>query len=378
MRRQLQPAPLQRLRPRLISPQAVVFKAKDDRLSEAEKLAKKLEPSLAKAIFDLLSKLRNAADIDAIMAALQSGDVGKVISAIASMDIGPQQERLATAIQDAVWGGGALAATEINRISGAHFIFDKLNPRLITWLKTYDLNLIRQITDETKEVVREKLITGMTAGENPVAVAKEIKGAIGLTQKQAKAVSNFRRELETFHLKTKASGYNLGAKIDRVNGRQVFKPSEDGTPQDGIDNRRLRDFRYDGQLKRAMDTSTPLSQAQIDKMVDAYEKKYLAFRAQTIARTEALRTTNYGVQDGWRQAVETGKANETLVRRKWVVAVDERLCEVCSPIPGMNPQKGVKFDQPFGTPKGPVMLPPIHPNCRCTIFMRQYEPEQLA
>jgi hypothetical protein len=29
----------------------------------------------------------------------------------------------------------------------------------------------------------------------------------------------------------------------------------------------------------------------------------------------------------------------------------------------MNPKRGVKFDQPFATGKGPVMLPPLHPNC---------------
>jgi hypothetical protein len=49
-----------------------------------------------------------------------------------------------------------------------------------------------------------------------------------------------------------AGGYNLGAKIDRVNGAQVFKPGVDGTPKDGITERRLRDFRYDKQLLRSV------------------------------------------------------------------------------------------------------------------------------
>lgn len=379
-RRLLPAGPFQRLRPRLIQPEAIITKAgKDDLLTEIERLAKKIEPVLANAIMAYLQGMKDSVDLDALAAALASGDIGKVIGILAGADLNAAKAQVADSIQAAVWGGGVIASLGINQgIKGVHFAFDKLNPRLITWLQTYSLNLIRQITDETKEAIRDKLITGMNAGTNPIAVAREVKGAIGLTTRQAQAVKNYRKELETFHLKTSAGGYGLGSQIDRVNGRQVFKPDEDGTPMDGIDLRRLRDFRYDGQLKTAMTTGKPLKPEQIDKMVAAYERKYLRHRSETIARTEALRTTNFGVQDAWRQAIEGGKASESLVRRQWIVAKDERLCEVCAPIPKMNHKRGVKFDQPFASPKGPVMLPPVHPNCRCTIFIRQWEPEQLA
>lgn len=378
-RRILPAGPFQRLKPRLTPPQGIVAKATDkELLTQIEQFARKIEPVLAKAIMDYLSAMQGGVNLQALADALQAGDVGKVIGLLASIDTGAAEAKAVDAVQQAVWGGAAMAAAQINtQISGAHFVFDKLNPRLVTWLQTYSLGLIRQINDQTKEAIREKLTTGMTAGDNPIKVARQVKGAIGLTTKQAKAVANYRKELETFHLKTKATGYGLGQKIDRVNGRQVFKPDEDGSPKDGIDLRRLRDFRYDGQLKQAMTTGKPLTPAQVDKMVAAYERKYLRFRSETIARTEAMRTVNFGVQDAWRQAIETGKADETLVRRRWVVAYDERTCEVCSPIPKMNPKRGVKFDQPFASPKGPVMLPPLHPNCRCSVFLRQYEPEQL-
>lgn len=372
--------PHQKLRAGRIKPEAVIVgKAKDDQLTEIERLAMKIEPAFAKAIMQYLEALKESVSLDDIVAALKSGDIGKVVSLISDANVGAARAKVADSVQSAVWGGGALAATQIaSNITSVHFAFDKLNPRLVTWLQTYSLGLIKQINDQTREAIREKLVTGMNAGANPIKVAREVKGAIGLTTRQAKAVANYRKELETFHLRRSAKGFGLGNSIDRVNGRQVFKPDEDGTPQDGIDERRLRDFRFDGQLKTAMEQSKPLSEAQINKMVEAYERKYLKFRSETIARTEALRTTNFGVQDGWRQAIEDQVADEKLVRRRWVVAADERLCEVCSAVPGMNPKKGVKFDQPFGTPKGPVMLPPIHPNCRCTVFLRQYEPEQLG
>jgi hypothetical protein len=375
------PEALLRLRTARVTPECVeISKAADPaKLTEIEQLAAKLEPAMRRAILALLSQVQDAVDLEAIAAALQTGDVAKVLHLVAIADTGPGEQALEEAVQAAVWGGGALAASQINAtIRGAHFAFDRLNPRLIDWIKGYSFQLIRQIDMETKEAIRQKVSAGMQAGENPIKTARAIKGAIGLTDRQAKAVANYRKELETFHTRRSAKGYNLGSSIDRVNGRQVFKPSEDGTPKDGIDERRLRDFRFDGQLKTAMQTGKPLSPAQIDKMVSAYERKYLRYRSEVIARTEALRTTNWGVQDAWRQAIESGKAAETQVRRMWLVAKDERLCAVCQPIPKMNPKRGVKYGQPFATPKGPVMLPPIHPNCRCTVFIRQWEPEQLA
>lgn len=357
---------------------AAFTKAAKGPLSEIEELAAKMEPALAKALLALLNRLQGSVDLEAIAAALKTGDVGKVIGIIAAASDPVTESAVVNAVQDAVWAAGALAATNAGQFTSVAFQFNRLNPRLIEWLQGYSLGLIKQIKADTKEAIREKLITGMTAGDNPIKVAREIKTEIGLTRRQGQAVANYRKELENFHLKNSAKAYGLGNKIDRVNNRQVFKPDTDGTPKDGIDLRRLRDFRYDGKLKNALATGKPIPAAQIDKMVEAYARKYRQFRAQTIARTEALRSTNFGVQDAWRQIIETGAAPEELVRRQWIVAKDERTCEVCSPVPKMNPKKGIPFGQAFSTPNGPHMLPPLHPNCRCTVFIRRYEPEQLA
>lgn len=363
----------------LVPARYIVAKAsKPEQLSEIEALAAKMEPALAKALMDMLNKLQGGVDLEAVAAALKTGDVSKVISLIAAATDPITETAVVNAVQDTVWAAGALAATHAGRFSAITFQFNRLNPRLIDWLQGYSLGLIRQIKSDTREAIRDKLVTGMTAGDNPIKVARQIKTEIGLTAKQAKAVQNYRKELESFHLKSSAKAYGLGSKIDRVNGRQVFKPDDDGSPKDGIDLRRLRDFRYDGKLKAAMSSGKPIPPAQIDKMVEAYARKYRQYRAQTIARTEALRATNFGVQDAWRQIIESGAAPEQLVRRQWVVAKDERLCELCSPIPGMNPKRGVPFGQAFATPSGPHMLPPMHPNCRCTVFIRRFEAEQLV
>lgn len=344
---------------------------------EIERLVAKLEPAIASVILAALKAQAQSVSLDAIASALQSGDVSRVVALLNIDSLAPIKPPLINAVGAA--GATAVAAQVLPRLSGVQFVFDTLNPRLISWLQDYSFKLIREINDGTKEAIRGVLVSGMTAGRNPRDVAREVKPVIGLTERQAKAVQNFRRELETFHLKRSAAGWNLGGKIDRApGGAQVFKPDEEGLPQDGIRERRLRDFRFDASLKRAMATGKPLSPAQVDKMVSRYSERYLKYRAQTIARTEALRTTNMGVQEAWRQAIEAGKVSEALVRRQWIVSRDERLCQWCAPIPKLNPKLGVIFGQPFSTPKGPSFLPPVHPNCRCTVMIRVYEPSQIA
>jgi hypothetical protein len=345
--------------------------------SDVETLAGKLEPKLAAAILDAISKQAGKMSISALIKALESGDVGMVLKLLDLEELADEMSGVNTALNDVTWKAGGVAAGTISTATGVTFGFNQLNPKLITHMQGYSFNLIKNINDTTREGVREYMQASMFDGTGPRETARQIKQIVGLTPKQARAVKNFRKELETFHLKRTAGGYNLGGKIDRVNGAQVFKPDESGLPMDEILERRLRDFRYDGQLKTAMSTGKPLTKAQIDKMVEGYSRKYRKFRAETIARTEALRAVNIGTQDAWRQAVETGKANETQLRRRWSVAEDERRCETCSPIPSMNPKLGVKFAQPFSTPKGPVMLPPIHPNCRCSIFIRSYTQQQI-
>lgn len=349
---------------------AVVAKAKAT-LDDVEALAASYEPGIAKALLTALQKQSDDLDLDALAAALASGNLGAVIDML-SMQLGG----VADALQDVVWAGGAMAAESI-AVGGTVFHFHRLNPVLVDWLQSYTLGLIREINEGTKASIRQQLVDGMRAGRGPRAQARHIKSVVGLTDRQAAAVANFRKELEMFHMKHSAKRWGLGAKIDRVNNAQVFKPGKDGKPKDGILERRLRDFRYDRQLQRAMETGKALTPAQVDKMVAAYGRKYRKHRAETIARTESMRALNMGVQEGWRQAVMEGKIVEALVRRTWKVARDERLCEVCSPVPSMN-KLGVPLGVPFKTPKGPVMLPPLHPDCRCAIFIRQLEPQELA
>lgn len=155
------------LRP-LCDPRAVIYKARGDDLTAVEALAQKLEPGLAKAILDALTAQGNAVPLDALVAALESGDVGKVVALLDTPEVTAAFAAMTPKLQGAVYAGGALGAGAIaTQMRGVSFVFDQLNPRLLTWLQTYNLGLIREISDQTKEGIREYLLAGMTAGRNP-------------------------------------------------------------------------------------------------------------------------------------------------------------------------------------------------------------------
>ena len=89
-------------------------------------------------------------------------------------------------------------------------------------------------------------------------------------------------------------------------------------------------------------------------------------RAENIARTESINAAGLGQHERTLQAVRDGLLDSTRVRRFWLVAQDERLCPICAAIPGRNPD-GVGLTQPFDTPRGLLMMPAAHPQCRCAV-----------
>jgi hypothetical protein len=210
------------------------------------------------------------------------------------------------------------------------------SPELIAAVRRWEDGAFSRVRADVRDGLREVIATELQRGIGPRQVAVSLKQGVGggLTAYDAKIVQSFRQALE------------------------------DGRTGDAM-RRALRD--------RRRKITADLTPAQIDKAVDAYRRKLIAFRAETFARTAAMQAANEANAVGWYEAIRQGAVPASEVRRYWIVARDERLCEVCSPIPDQN-RDGVPLGESFITPNGPTLLPPIHPNCRCTTFIRRLSP----
>lgn len=347
--------------------------------SDIEALAEKLEPTLAKAVRDLIKDHVASVSLDDLEAALKDGQTYKVLDIIGGVDP-VKAAAVKEQLQNTVWAGGAFAVAESPVFREARFAFNRLNPALVSWLDTYSLNLIRDIDDKTRASVSQALVDGMTAGKSPLDQARQIKQVVGLTENQAKSVANYRKELEGFHKKRSAKAWGLGNERSRQSGLEVLRvDAKTGKPIDGIEVRRLRDQRYDAQLKRAMENKKPLTPEQIDKMVDRYQERMIQNRARTIARAESMRALNAGSGEAWRQAVEERKFDGSLVRKFWKDARTGRECEECRGLAKDQPKRGIPMDAYFVSKKTGRQYKhaPAHPGCLCVTYNRLFERSQL-
>lgn len=189
--------------------------------------------------------------------------------------------------------GGESTASFIGGALNVIIGFDQVNERAVAAMRANRLRLVQQFTAEQTRATRSALIDGITRGLNPRDQALNFRDSLGLTERQTQAVQNYRRLLEQ----------NNGDALERA----------------------LRDRRFDGTVRRAVRTGEPLSTTQIDRMVGRYNERSLAMRAETIARTEALRSAHEGTNEMFQQAFDEGTLNPNQVTQTWETSQDGRV-----------------------------------------------------
>lgn len=220
--------------------------------------------------------------------------------------------------------------------------FDTVNTRALATTQANQLRLVREFGRQQRLATREALVDGMRRGLNPRDTARAFRDSIGLTERQVRAVGNYRRLLET-------------------NSRGALA-------------RQLRDRRYDPAVRRATVTGAPLDSKKVDMMVGRYRERYLKYRSEVIARTESLRAAHAGSEELYAQAIDNGTLRADELARQWVTARDERVRGSHAPMHGQRQPVG----QPFVSGSGHMLLYPGDPNapgsesiqCRCAVTTR--------
>ena len=105
-----------------------------------------------------------------------------------------------------------------------------------------------------------------------------------------------------------------------------------------------------------------------------YAARQHRYRGYNIARTELAFAYNKGAYEGAKQAQEKGYLGEAV--KEWCTADDERVCEICGKLDGLQ----VRMDEDFpfstkleGREPGIKLTPPAHPSCRCGFMVKQIQ-----
>lgn len=268
----------------------------------------------------VFTDLKDAVDTDAMRAALRRGnllDVERLI-APAWREVSdavrlPLQLLLRETAQRSA--EAMLPATEAALGAQITVQFGVVVPHALTAIETYVGTQIVGIGDTTLRSVRAVIRRGFEEGRSMTRMMRDLEAFVGLTPRQTEALETLRARL------------------------------------------------LDAGKTRAQ------AQAQVERAA----RRALQLRVENISRTESLYASNAGQQGLWEEAERQGTLDPARFRRRWILTPDDRLClNICAPVPGQNPS-GVGLHEPFQTPIGPVMFPPVHPMCRCAVSLVAWE-----
>jgi len=318
------------------------------------RISKEEEAAFRKAFSESVAAIKNGAVIKELVDRIAVGDIDGVLTAIGINE--SSFNSIEQAIQNAYRKGGDTGATQVGRIPDPAgevsfmFAFNVRNPRAEQWLRENSSSLIVEITQDQKEMVRQRLTASLSEGINPRQSALELVGRknlvtgrreggfIGMTSRQSQWVSNARAELE------------------ELNPNYL--------------TRKLRDKRFDRSVRKAIASGKPLTKANIDRMITSLQSRTVKYRGDVIARTESIDALRAGHHESLRQATEAGDVAEGDVTREWDATGDRLTRPTHSRADGQKVKGNVPFivggfqlrypgDSSLGAPAREVV------QCRC-------------
>ena len=309
-------------------------------------LRSKLRPQWARAFAAATEYVLSTLTLDRLTRLLERGDEAPIYA-----EIDRSAELMALEVVDSYTRSAQATARFLDRVLDAGLskaevdlgvVFDVENAGASASIRENKLRLIREYTGGQRQAARDALEPGIAEGLNPRTQARRFRDTVSLTKRQGQAVHNYRALLQ--------SGSATALK------------------------RRLRDRRFDSQVKAAIAGKAKLTAPQIDKMVARYRERYIKHRSEVIARTEALRSANEGSHRMYQQAIEQGNLNPEGVVRTWLATGDDRTRDSHSAANGQR--RGLQ--EPFQMASGALLNYPGDPSapaaetvqCRCTLTTR--------
>jgi hypothetical protein len=285
-----------------------------------------LQPELRRTFVNAVEELRRSLPIGELTDLIEQGALADALNTLTELQL-----------SEAQLGSARQALVEIfTRSAGptlAEFgmVFDAVNERSVRWATQHAALMVTRINSETMKAIRNVIVRGQVEGLAPRRQARLIQEMVGLTSRDALAVSRFR---------------------------------------DGM-------------------VAAGLKQSVIESRTARMSRRLLRRRAENIARTETIRAANMGVQLSWRSAMDRGHLPQG-TQKVWIASGDDRTCPICAVLHG----EVIDIVEPFSVQeqatsftrdgqdfvvaeKAPLKnpsiteTPPAHPSCRCTVGIQR-------
>lgn len=309
----------------------------EDPASRIERLLSRAEAEFQRSFLDLVLFIKRGQTLSRLASLIEQGRVAEAVARAEAASVA-MGNSWASIFSNSAQDTARFFRNQVETLIS----FDGVNLRAVDALRANQLRLVQAFSFEQRRTTLAAVTEGFQRGLNPRDAARLFRDSIGLTGRQMEAVQNFRRLLER-------------------NSRDVF-------------TRALRDRRFDQTIRRAIETGQALSPTQVNRMVGRYQERQLRLRAETIARTEALRAVHAGNDEMYRQAVDAGVLVSDTITRTWVPVRDQRTRDGHEVMRGQ--QRGL--DEPFLSGSGNFLRFPGDEDapaedtilCRCALATR--------
>ncbi len=313
-------------------------------------IKRRMERQMAAAFDSIVSGIRDSVQVSTLERLIVDGRVDDVIRML-RLDAVTWQPYIES-IRESYRTGGETGAAQVGMAKTAEGMlvarFDLRNPRAEQWLARKSSQMVTEIVEAQRSVVRDMLTRGMVRGDNPKTTALDLIGRIN--------ASTGRREGGFIGLTSNQAGWVSGVR------------EKLSTLDDSYFGLTLRDRRLDGAIRSAIADGKPLPKSVIDSAVTRYQARAERYRAQTISRTESLNALRAGQWEAMAQVSEEVGEDAT---KKWDATGDAQTRPDHMAMDGVD----VPINAEFEMPNGDEMLYPGDPagsaenviNCRCAV-----------
>ena len=328
---------------------------------QLEALIDELAPNMERAFREAIDDIKSEIVLREIVEKLERRDIEGAIDAL---HIDPSAFRpLSEALREAFNQGGILTVQNIPPLfdpMGGRVVFrwDATNQAAEANIRDLSSTMITNITEDTRTMVRERIVAGYAQGQGPNTIATSIAGRISKVTRK--------REGGVLGITT-----NLGRTVENA---RVALASGDIEGMKAYLRLNRRDKRFDRTVMSAIRAGKALPAEDVAKITTALTNRYIQLRAETVARTETAMAVMNAKHEAYLQALAKANRDASLVTRKWRSAGDRRVRHTHAIL---NAQEVTGMDMPFQSPSGALLRFPGDTslgagagevvNCRCDV-----------
>jgi hypothetical protein len=323
-----------------------------------ENLANEWEQQLAQEWLGAIRSITSAVVLKDLIAELERGNLE---AAMRMLDITPERfARFEAGILSAYNSGGvatvngmpALRGPDGNRVT---FSWGVRNLPAEQAMRQHAAGLVDGLVVEQLTSVRNVLVDGLSRGQNQRQTALGLVGKIN-----------------------RRTGFREGGLIGLTPSSvqtldKIYGGLRAGDAQAMRDylGYQLRDKRFDGHVRRALEQGGPVPADAVDRIVVSYSNRALKYRADNLALTETNIALTKAKNDAFQQQIDAGKLEAEDVTKTWGRSVSKEKRADHLAMVGQT----VPFSQLFTLPDGVQCTGPHDPNlpahhlvgCKCVM-----------